>query len=380
MFEIYDWYRTQRETEPVCRDELFGGWRVLRYSDVRRVLSDPDAFGSARPAGRRGREGVHDPGEDTMVRSDPPAHRRLRRPAARAFTPHLVEGMAPRIERLAADLLDGALAAAPPGGDLEVVAGIAYPLPLAVIAGLLGISAERGEEFRAWSGAVVSGGTGSPQDRAAIDAMYAYFTSVLADRRRSPGTDLISRLMEDGGEGEPLGERELLNFCALMLVAGHETTTNLIADTVLCLARHPEALDAVRADRALVPGVIEEVLRYASPVQAMVRYARRDVTVAGRLIRAGEVVFPSLGSAHRDGAEFTDPDRFDITRQYGRNISFGHGIHYCLGASLARREADIVLRLLLDRLPGRWIVTGLDFDQGIQRFLFAPRRLSVRAG
>jgi cytochrome P450 len=237
---------------------------------------------------------------------------------------------------------------------------------------------DRGEEFRRWSNAIVAGGGGTPQDRSEVGGMYSFFTEVIEERRRAPGEDLISRLLATEHEGEHLTQQQVLNLCALMLVAGHETTTNLIANAVLCLAQRPDVLEAVRSDLSLVSGVIEEVLRYASPVQAVVRYARQDCVLGGQQIKAGEVIFPSLGSAHRDPAAFPDPDHFVISREHGMEIPFGHGIHYCIGASLARLEAGTLLPMLVERLPGQWTVSELDFDPTLQRFLFAPRRLIIQ--
>lgn len=374
IFQIYDWYRSARSSEPVCRDETFGGWRVLRYHDVREVLADHATFGSARPGGHHAAEGIIDPGEDTMVRADPPHHRYLRGVVSKAFTPRTVAGLAPLITRVSSELLDTALA----HDETEVVGEVAYPLPLAVITTLLGISLDRSEEFRRWSNAIVAGGGGVTQDRSEVDGMFAFFTEVIEERRRTPGGDLISQLLAAEHEGEHLTQRQVLNFCALMLVAGHETTTNLITNAVLCLAQRPDVLEAVRSDLDLVPGVIEEVLRYASPVQAVVRYARQDCVLGGQQVTAGEVVFPSLGSAHRDPAAFSDPDDFLISREHGMEIPFGHGIHYCIGAPLARLEAGIMLPMLVERLPGQWTVTELDFDPTLQRFLFAARRMVIQ--
>jgi cytochrome P450 len=376
LFEIYDWYRKMRSAEPVRWDETFAGWQLFRYADVRRALADPGVFRSSRPATRQPAGGVLDPGVDTMVRADPPDHRHLRALVSQAFTPRAVSRMEPRVADLAGRLLDQAV----DSGQLDVVVDIAYPLPITIIAELLGIDPDRTDQLRRWSNAVVSGGmTGSSAaEEGDIEDMFGYFAEVLDERRRRPREDLISGLLAAEVEGARLTERQLLNFCALILLAGHETTTNLITNTVLCLHMFPGVLAAVRqAPDALVPPLLEEVLRYASPVQAVLRYAGTDVRVGDQLIRAGDVVFPCLGSAHRDEAEFGDPDRFEIGRRDGRLLAFGHGIHYCLGAPLARLEARIAIQAMVQRLGGDWAVPELDFDPMALRFLFTARRLSL---
>ena len=373
---IYDWYREMRTANPVFRDDVFNAWHVLRYEDVRAILSDPATFQSDRPAFRRPPVDVYDPGEDTMARADGARHRMLRGLVNQAFTPRVVERMEPRVRLLCDELLD----AVAQDGEMEVIADIAYPLPIMIVMEMLGVPAERSAEFRRWSNAVVSGGSGVADvgADAEIDAMREFFAGVLADRRKSPGDDLISRLLAAESQGERLTERQLLNFCALMLIAGHETTTSLIANTVYCLESVPGLLDlARRDDRAAVPRVVEEVLRYASPVQSVLRFAVADVELRGRRIKAGDTVFPFIGSANRDEAEFPQPDRFDIQRPTGRGLAFGHGIHYCLGAPLARLETTVVVSEMLRRFTGKWLVRDVDADTSAPRFLFGIRRLPL---
>ncbi|MEU8270502.1 cytochrome P450 [Sphaerisporangium sp. NPDC049002] len=373
---IFDWYRETRSENPVFRDDVFNAWHVLRYEDVRMVLSDGETFQSTRPATRRPAVDVFDPGEDTMVRADGTHHRMLRGLVNQAFTPRVVERLAPRVREICGELLDGFEGK----GGMEVVADIAYPLPITIIMEMLGVPTDRVEQFRRWSNAVVSGGSGTAREGADTDigAMMDYFSGVLADRRNAPGDDLISRLLAAEISGQRLTERQLLNFCALMLIAGHETTTSLITNTVFCLQSMPDVLDLVRRSGGdPLPRVIDEVLRYAAPVQAVLRFATADVVVGGRRINAGDTVFPFVGSANRDETAFPDPDRFDPFRAAGPGLAFGHGIHYCLGAPLARLETAVVVSEMLRRFGGKWWAEGIDFDTSIPRFLFGIKRLPL---
>lgn len=378
LLSPYEAYRSMRGERPVHRDEQFHAWHVYRYADVDRVLADHRTFRSNlaergdRPEPRRS---TADPGRDTMLRADPPRHRQLRGLVSMAFTPPVVDRMAPRIRAITDTVLDRALHR----GEFDVVADLAYPLPVIVICELLGVAAERRTDFKRWSDAVLAGGCDTPgPDAGEVAGMYDYFAEVLERRRREPGDDLISRLLAAEVDGRRLSTDELLSFCGMMLVAGHETTTNLIGNAVLCLDAHPDLPDRLRADPALLAPALEEVMRYLSPVQIVVRYAATDTVIGGQPVRAGELVFPVIGSANRDEAQFTDPDRFDPHRTPNRHLALGHGIHFCLGASLARLEARIALAAMLERLPGRWEVPDVSLDPLALRFLFGVRRLPLR--
>ncbi|HEX5493726.1 MAG TPA: cytochrome P450 [Mycobacteriales bacterium] len=378
LLSPYETYRSMRSDQPVFRDEQFHAWHVYRYPDVERVLTEHETFRSnlaergyecGRGSGRR----TPDPGQDTMLRADPPRHRQLRGLVTSGFTAQMVARMAPRIRAVADTALDRALHR----GTFDVVADLAYPLPVIVISELLGVPAERRGDFKRWSDAVLAGGCAAPDPRAGGD-MHGFLTDLMDERRREPGTDLISALLAAEVDGDRLGPTELLSFCGMMLVAGHETTTNLIGNAVLCLDAHPHLPERLRDDPALLPAVIEEVLRYLSPVQIVVRYAATDSTIGGQRVRAGELVFPVIGSANRDEAAFERPDRFDADRSPNRHLAFGYGIHSCLGASLARLQSRTALAAMLERLPGRWEVPDVALDPLALRFLFGVRRLPLR--
>ena len=337
----FPWYRQMRETDPIHFYPDCRAWQVFRYDDVLRVLSDYAMF-SSNISGESERQ---DPLAASIVTTDPPRHRQLRNLVTQAFTPRSVAGLAERITTIVNDLLDRVVA----GGQMDVVDDLAYPLPVIVIAELLGIPREDRDRFKAWSDAIVGasmGGGSNPQAE-----MSAYFLQMIEQRRRHAQDDLISALLNAQIDGVHLTQRELLGFCVLLLVAGNETTTNLIGNAVLCLDEHPDVMAELRADPALIPAAIEEVLRYRSPVQMMYRRAATDVTLDGRPIRAGQMIMAQIGSANRDAAQFPDPDRFDIRRTPNRHIAFGHGIHFCIGAPLARLESKIALTLMLERLP-----------------------------
>jgi cytochrome P450 len=233
---------------------------------------------------------------------------------------------------------------------MDVIADFAVPLPVTVIAELLGIPPDRREQFKRWSDAFVTGGTSEMSDEDARREMSSFFAELVEERRRSPREDLVSALLAARIDGESLDQRALLSFCILLLVAGNETTTNLIGNGVLCLDEHPDALAELQPHPELMPSAVEEILRYRPPVHSMFRLARSEVRLGDQAIQAGDMVIAWIGSANRDPRQFADPERFDVHRNPNRHIAFGHGIHFCLGAPLARLEGTIALGALVRRL------------------------------
>jgi len=364
-YPVYARWRTER---PVARprERLYV---LSRFADCEAVLADPAfgrveendvrlAPGQARAVARRvvarGADGVS---ARSMLQSNPPDHTRLRRLVSRAFTPARVRELAPRVEALTASLLSGAPDG--PDGRFDLIAGLALPLPVAVISELLGIPVADRPRLVAWSDALARsldpGFLISEEDRArqreARLEFAAYLRGLLPSRRRSPGDDLISALIGVHDSGGALTEGELIGLCMLLLIAGHETTRSLIGSAVLALLRHPAELAALSADPALVGPAVEEVLRYDPPVQLISRFALRSAEVAGSTIAAGSFVVMLLGAANRDPALCADPGHFSVRRAVARHLAFGQGIHFCLGAPLARLEAAIALRQLLPLLP-----------------------------
>jgi cytochrome P450 len=320
------------------------------------VLRDP-AFSSDRARSRMPRRFDREPHERaaSFLSLDPPDHTRLRRLVSKAFTPRVIAGLAPRIEQIVAELF----AVFESAGTFDVVADLAYPLPVRVIIELLGVPAADHDRFAGWSRWLVRGldpvmAVTDPAELGEIERAQgefeAYFADLIARRRVRPGEDLLSRLVLIEEQGDQLSERELIATCTLLLVAGHETTTNLIANGVLALLRHPDQFAALRADPGLMPGAIEEMLRYDPPVQLDNRVVRRPTPFGDVLVPTDGVVLLLLGAANRDPAVFADPDRFDITRDARQHLSFAAGQHYCLGAPLARLEAATALGAFAGRI------------------------------
>ena len=372
-----------RATQPVFQRPDWGGWQVFRYADVSRVLSEHATFSSdaRRMAQLEGSQGDADPLGSSILQMDPPRHRQLRNLVSQAFTPRMVAQLEPRITAITNELLDHVTAA----GEMDVVRDLAYPLPVTVIAELLGIPAELREDFKRWSDAFVAGDQGlSEEERRAlfqeIQSMYGYFTQVLEERRQHPQNDLVSALLAASVDGQRLSTVELLGFCGLLLVAGNETTTNLLGNMILCFDEHPDVVDRLRANRALVPGAIEETLRYYSPVKGMTRVTTTETILGDQRIGPDQIIIAWIGSANRDEAEFPDADRFDIEREPNRHVAFGRGIHFCLGAPLARLEAKIALNAMLDRLPGRWQVADVPLEMINSFILLGVKKLPMTWG
>ncbi|WP_437585267.1 cytochrome P450 [Sorangium sp. So ce1000] len=320
-------------------DEPIRSYALLRHAEVLTALRDPQTFSSNVTDKIRVLPRI------ALLHDDPPRHTQLRRLVSRAFTPRRIAELEPWIGRLAASLLD-----ATGDGLSELMGAYAIPLPMMVIATLLGIPAERYAQFRSWSESVVSYSGIPAEERASRGkAMVAFFAEQLEARRRAPSGDLISALVEAEIDGARLDTPEAVAFCVGLLVAGNDTTTNLLGNMLHILAARPELYRRAQQDRSLVEPIIEETLRHSSPVQRLLRVAARPVDVSGVVIPAGHLVDVVFGAANRDPAVFEDPDAFRIDRPPAEHLAFGHGIHFCFGASLARAEARIALNAILDR-------------------------------
>ncbi|MFG2910829.1 cytochrome P450 [Kitasatospora sp. NPDC048286] len=343
----YPAYAALREKGPVHRVLVPGSgeaWLVVTRDEARTALTDPRLSNDIRHSSTWTDDGGHALGVN-MLQSDPPQHTRLRELVAGKFTAGRIRALRPRVQEIADNLLD----ALPDAGSVDLVASYALPLPMTVICELLGVPAADRADFHAWSTELVA--PSSPQAAgAAAGAMTGHLTALIEERRTSPRQDLLSALVTPTADG--LSAEELLGMAFLLLVAGHETTVNLISGTVLSLLAHPEQLAALRADPGLVDSAIEETLRHDGPVEsAAFRYATEPVRIGDTTIPAGDSVLVSLAAASRDPRHFPDPDRFDIHRKPAGHLAFGHGIHHCLGAPLARVEAAIALHTLIERRP-----------------------------
>lgn len=356
----YAVYRRLRDRDPVHRMRLVDAWVLTRYEDADAMLRDHDRFGAED---RR----FHDAGLTTMLDIDPPDHTRQRALVSRAFTPRSVSRWDDRVQEIADRLLDAVA-----GHDrVDLIAALGYPLPVTVIAEMLGVPAEDMDRFEGWSNdiALVVEPILTPAQvenvRCATEELFAYFETIVEERRREPRDDLVSALLAAEEEGDRLTREELLSTMLLILVAGNETTRNLIGNGMLALLRHPDQLQRLRDDPGLLEPAVNELLRYDSPVQLNGRVVREDLEMGGKRMRAGQKVIALLGAANRDPAAFENPDVLDIGRKEKCHLSFGRGIHYCLGASLALLEARIVFRGLLDRFPSIQLAAEPRYRDGI---------------
>ncbi|WP_205614021.1 cytochrome P450 family protein [Streptomyces dangxiongensis] len=358
-------YARLRERGPVHRVRLPGAgedyetWLIVGYEEARAALADPRLAKDGAKIGATFLDeemiGKH------LLATDPPQHTRLRGLVTRAFTMRRVEQLRPRIQQITDDLLDEML----PRGYGDLIDSLAFPLPITVICELLGVPDMDRAEFRKMSTEVVAPTNGTTEYDAIV-RLAEYLTGLIEDKRSAgPTDDLLSDLIRATAEGgDRLSAQELRGMAYLLLIAGHETTVNLIGNGVLALLTHPGQLAALRADMSLLDGAVEEMLRYEGPVQsATFRYAREPLEIAGTPIEQGEQVVVGLTAAQRDGDRYSDPHRFDIRRDTRGHLTFGHGIHYCLGAPLARLEGRIAVGTLLERAsglaldgsPGEWL-------------------------
>lgn len=346
----YPYYRHLRQHAPCYHNPERGLWVLSRYQDVRAALADPDAFSSTQGVGYERRP------VPMMIAYDPPEHTRLRRIVAGRFTPRALAAWEPRIEEVVRELFDPLLSA----GPVDLVEQLSGPFPVRVIAEMMDIPFERRADFKRWSDNTVEalgGAVGMPPEQRAqvemtIFEFATYFAGVVAERRPHAGErhDLISLLIRPSDEGESLSDMEIISFCVLLLVAGNETTTNLISNTAYHLLKNPEAWQKLRAEPSLDKSLIEESLRYDAPIQGFFRNTRRPVEVAGGTIPADAKVMLLYGSANRDERKFAEPDAFRIERNPLEHIAFGFGPHTCLGAHLARLEARALLRRVLSTM------------------------------
>ncbi len=367
----YPYYAYLRRHAPAHRVEPFGFWAISRYQDVDYVVRNPQLFSSAALFDVMLGDLNPVPEAPSLISSDPPVHTRLRKLVNRAFTPRLIAALEPRIREITSQLI-----AQVTGSEFDLITDLATPLPVIVIAEMLGVEPDRRGDFKRWSDDIVyavnmaSGGI-AEEDRSrirqSIAEFRAHFQNTIEARRREPREDLISALVRAEEEQQALTSDEILGLTTLLLIAGNETTTNLIGNAILALLDHPTELAKVRADPALVPNLVEETLRYDTPVQNIFRQTTRDVELAGTTIPAGAPLLLLYGSANRDERKFPDPDRFDVTRDTQGHLGFGYGIHYCLGAPLARLEGRVVLEALLFHLPP-WSQTE-DCIQRVDSFL-----------
>jgi cytochrome P450 len=373
----YPAYRELRAMSPVCWNDVTKFWALLKYEDVRYVSSNPALFSSAKGITIPDPEMPSPVQEGNLIFSDPPRHRQLRKLINAGFTRRQVAHLEPKIREIVRGILDGL----EPGSLHEFAEEIAAPLPTRLIAELIGAPPDDWEQFRAWSDAAT--GTADPEIEldpfVAMGQLYEYFQKLIAARRAEPRDDLLSVLAEAEIDEQRLTDEDLLNFSFLLLVAGNETTRNLIALGTLALIAHPNQCRLLVDDHALIPGAVEEMLRWNSPVVHMARTATTDIEIRGQLIAEGDTVVMLYGSANRDEDIFgADSEQFKVTRHPNPHIAFGCGEHSCVGAQLARLEASVLFDELLRRFPKLELVGEVDR----MRATMVPgvKRMPVRLG
>src|SRR5262245_49947125 len=371
---MFAWLREMRYGRPGCRaaGDL---WNNFRAADVLGAASDPVTFSSDLSGLNPGMARIQ---RGTLTRIDPPEHHRLRRLVSQSFTPRRVAELAPRIAQITDQLLEEAS----PSDRFDLVSQLAYPLPVTVIAELLGVPTGDRELFRRWADNLLSVPRTAVRSTAfaesveeALREMDAYLLRHCLARRREPRDDLISDLVTAEVAGERLDDQEVVNFSRLLLVAGHITTTLLLGNTILCLDEWPHAAAELRSDRSLIPAALEEVLRNRSPFPQIARSTTRQVEIEGQSIPEKQVVILWLLSANHDERRFPDPERFDIHREPNEQLAFGHGIHFCLGAPLARLEGKIAVDRLLTRFADIRIAAGTEVEYYDN--VFGPRSLPI---
>ena len=372
----YPLYKRLRETSPVIHEAHADFWMIFDYGGVKRALHDSAAFGSDLSAAGQ-------PAPPWMIFTDPPRHSKLRALIARAFTPRVVADLEPAIRELARQLLAPGIER----GEMDFAAEFALLLPLKVIAQAIGIPPEDWPRFLRWSDGILAlsqtvagsaaAAAAGERYRMVTAEMAEYLPPILEERRRSPGKDLLTNLIQAEVDGDRLSPPEILAFVQLLLVAGTETSGNLLGNAALTLAEFPAELEKLRAAPGLLPSAIEEALRYRSPLQYVYRATRQAVEIDGATIPAGKRVLVYIGSANRDPAQFADPERFDTGRNPNPHVAFGHGIHFCIGAPLARLEARVALEEFLAAV-GEFQLAAEEWTPRAALHVMGPDRLPLR--
>jgi cytochrome P450 len=365
------WLEQSRQRGQVHYDDKQQSWQVLGHPESVAVLSDPATFSSDLTHLFPAQDDLALFQKGNFVRMDPPRHRKLRGLVSQAFTPRMVAGLEPRIAEVTTELLD-----ATDGSErLELIESLAYPLPVIVIAELLGIPSTDRPTFHRWADTLFDQSNIDPNDSLqkvgeeavasvapTMHEMNTYLLDYIRSRRDNPGQDLTSKLLQAEVDGERLDDQEIVGFVGLLLLAGHITTTALLGNAIVTFEENPDAATEIRADASLLPAAIEEVLRYRTPFPRLARLATRDTQVGGVEIPAQGLILVWLTAANRDARVFPDPNHFDIHRKPNPHLTFGHGIHFCLGAPLARLEARVALRIMFDRYRDITVATDAPVD------------------
>ncbi|KIF75015.1 cytochrome P450 [Streptomyces sp. 150FB] len=375
--DMHEAYAASQDAEGMIRVQMPHGepaWLATRYADVRLVLGDL-RFSRAMALQKDEPRHRSMPNSESILSMDPPHHTRLRTLVSRAFTKHQVNGLQPWVRKLTEDLVDGLIAK---GGPADLVEDFALPLPVAVICELLGVPAGDRPKFRVWSDAAMSTSNLTPeQQRDNVEGLRSYIAEHVAVRRAEPQDDLMSALIEARDAKDRLTELELVNLCIAILIAGHETTASQIPNFVTVLLEHPDEWQRLVDDPELIPSAVEELTRFV-PLGVgggFARYATEDVEVGGVLVKKGEPVLVAVGAANRDPRKFDDPDEIRFDREANQHLGFGHGVHHCLGAQLARLELHEALRALVTKMPELRVAGEVEWKD--EMLVRAPSRMPV---
>ncbi len=370
---LRDWTKTMREENPVVYNEDNDVWVVFRYNDVVRVQSDYATFSSRQTIKERAQV-EHEP--TSIVEMDPPQHRQMRSLLTQAFSPRTIAAMEPQIQQIVNELFDKALA----NGQGDWMDEVANPLPVIVIADMLGLPRDNWRQFKAWTDAIINRSAEQPS---ASKNFSGYFAQAIQERYQQPREDILSLLIAAEVEGRRLSFAELLGFCFTLFVAGNITTSNMLGNAILSFDEHPEGLELLRAHPELAENAVEEILRYMPPFRSgpndllLGRILTTDVTFGDKHIRKGEKIEVSRFSANFDERQFSNPDQLDITRNPNRHQSFGHGIHFCIGAPLARLELKTVFKTLVERTQSVVLNHEQRLEQVPSRLIFGPQQVPV---
>ena len=363
-FSPFEFYSSMRKNNPIVFDEQNRQWILYRYNDIEKILRDPIKFSSKFEQSQVPEEYQENLNRPSLLNTDPPYHRKLRSVVDTLFVPIEISRLGPRIENIANSLIDNIIEK--DNNTMDLITDFAYPLPATVIAELLGVPSEDQDTFHQWADNIVSLEIYNDVDSIrkadkTVTDMDIYFSNLIEKKKKTPTNDLISHIIKAKVDGHSLSEKEILSFCSLLLNAGHVTTVNLIGNLIFSLLENPQEFKRLQENQnSLIKPAIEETLRYRSPVQFLVRTAKDNMILSEngkeggiqqkQEIQKGQGLVLYIGSANHDETIFTDPERFDITRKNLRHLGFGNGIHFCLGAPLARLEGQIALRIILERL------------------------------
>lgn len=373
--QLRAWSREMREHSPIVWDDDSAGWLVFLYDDVSRVQSDYQTFSSEGTVGAKEAQ-TQQRSSPSIIEMDPPRHRQMRSLITQAFSAKTVANMAPQVERIVDELLEGIIKRK----DCDWMSDLANPLPVIVIANLLGLPVEEWPQFKEWTDAIINE---SPQAQEASKQFSQRFDKAIKSRQEKPGFDILSLLIASEVDGERLSYDDLMSFCFTLFIAGNITTTNVLGNAMLCFNEYPEEFARLRQHPELIPSAVEEVIRYMSPFRAgpnglvLGRVAKMDIEVSGQLVRKGEYVQVNRLSANFDERQFPVAERFDVGRSPNRHQSFGHGIHFCLGAPLARLEVKTVLERLVQKFQALRIVPGAELKQAQSMLIFGVQSVPV---